>query len=88
LPSFKGTRGVKDALEYGVKITGPTVHFVDEKLDHGPIILQTAIEISDDDTEESLLERVHKEEHKIYPKAIKLFVEGRLKVKGRRVVIK
>ena len=86
LPSFKGTRGIKDALEYGVKVTGPTVHFVDEKLDHGPIILQKAIEIKDDDTEASLLERVHKEEHKIYPEAIKLFVEGRLKIKGRRVV--
>ena len=86
LPSFKGTHGIKDALEYGIKVTGPTVHFVDEKLDHGPIILQKAIEVKDDDTEESLLERVHKEEHKIYPEAIKLFVEGRLKVKGRRVV--
>ncbi len=88
LPSFKGTRGIKDALEYGVKITGPTVHFVDEKLDHGPIILQRAVEIKDGDTEENLLARVHKEEHKIYPEAIKLFVEGRLKIKDRRVVIK
>ena len=88
LPSFKGTHGVKDALEYGVKVTGPTVHFVDEKLDHGPIILQKAIEVKDDDTEESLLERVHKEEHKIYPEAIKLFAEGRLKINGRRVIIK
>jgi len=87
LPSFKGTRGIKDALEYGVRITGPTVHFVDEKLDHGPIILQRAVEIKGGDTEEGLLERVHKEEHKIYPEAIKLFVEGRLKIKGRRVVI-
>ena len=88
LPSFKGTHGIKDALVYGAKITGPTVHFVDEKLDHGPIILQKAIDVKDDDTEESLLERVHKEEHKIYPEAIKLFVEGRLKINGRRVVIK
>lgn len=88
LPSFKGTHGIKDALLYGAKVTGPTVHFVDEKLDHGPIILQKAIELKDDDTEESLLERVHKEEHKIYPEAIKLFVEGRLKINGRRVVIK
>lgn len=88
LPSFKGTHGIKDALEYGVKATGPTVHFVDEKLDHGPIILQRAIEVRGDDTEKSLLKRVHKEEHEIYPEAVKLFVEGKLKVKGRRVIIK
>ena len=88
LPSFKGTHGIKDALEYGVKVTGPTVHFVDEKLDHGAIILQKAVEAKDDDTEESLLERVHKEEHKIYPEAVKLFVERKLKINGRRVVIK
>ena len=88
LPSFKGTHGIKDALEYGVKVTGPTVHFVDEKLDNGAIILQKAVEVKDDDTEESLLERVHKEEHKIYPEAVKLFVEGRLKINGRRVATK
>ena len=88
LPSFKGTHGIKDALEYGVKVTGPTVHFVDEKLDHGPIILQKALEIEDNDTEETLLARVHNEEHKIYPEAIRLFAEGRLKINGRRVVIK
>jgi len=87
LPAFKGTHGVRDALEYGAKVTGPTVHFVDEKLDHGPIILQRAVEIRDDDTEETLVERIHGEEHKIYPEAIKLFVEGRLKVDGRRVKI-
>lgn len=87
LPSFKGTHGIKDALEYGVKVTGPTVHFVDEKLDHGPIILQRAVEVKDDDTEETLLARVHEEEHKIYPLAVKLFVEGKLKVEGRRVRI-
>ncbi|MCM8779295.1 MAG: phosphoribosylglycinamide formyltransferase [Candidatus Omnitrophica bacterium] len=87
LPSFKGTQGVKDALEYGVKITGPTVHFVDEKVDHGPIILQAAVEVRDDDTEETLAERIHQEEHRIYPQAIKLFVEGRLKIEGRRVKI-
>ena len=87
LPSFKGTHGVRDALEYGVKLTGPTVHFVDEELDSGPVILQKAVEVKDDDTEETLLERVHAEEHKIYPQAIKLFVEGRLKVEGRKVRI-
>lgn len=88
LPSFKGTHGIKDALEYGAKVTGPTVHFVDDKLDNGPIILQKAVEVLNGDTEESLLERVHKEEHRIYPEAIKLFVEGKIKVEGRRVRIK
>ena len=85
LPAFKGTRGIKDALDYGAKVTGATVHFVDEKLDHGPIILQKAVEVKDGDTEETLLERVHKVEHEIYPEAVKLFVEGRLRVEGRRV---
>jgi len=88
LPSFKGSHGIKDALDHGVKVTGVTVHFVDEHLDSGPIILQKCVEIKSGDTEESLLERVHKEEHKIYPEAIKLFAEGRLKIEGRRVVIK
>ncbi len=87
LPAFKGSHGIKDALAYGAKVTGPTVHFVDEKLDNGPIILQKAVEIKDDDTEETLLERVHRMEHKLYPEAIKLFVEGRLKIDGRRVRI-
>lgn len=87
LPSFKGTHGIKDALDYGVKVTGVTVHFVDEKTDHGPIILQQALEIKDDDTEESLALRIHEIEHKLYPRAVKLFVEGRLKIEGRRVKI-
>jgi len=86
LPSFKGVNGVKDALNWGVKITGPTVHFVTEKVDSGPIIAQTAIEVKDDDTEDTLRGRIHKEEHKIYPKAVKDFAEGKLKIKGRRVV--
>ena len=88
LPSFKGTHGIKDALSYGVKVTGATVHFVDEHLDNGPIILQKCVEIKEGDTEEKLLERVHKVEHEIYPEAVKLFAEGRLKIEGRRVVIK
>lgn len=88
LPAFKGTNGIKDALEHGVKVTGPTVHFVDELLDNGAIILQRPIEVRESDTEETLLDRVHKEEHRIYPEAIKLFVEGRLKIEGRRVKIK
>jgi len=88
LPSFKGTHGVKDALECGVKVTGVSVHFVDENLDNGPIITQKCVDIKDDDTEKTLLERVHIEEHKIYPEAIKLFVEGKLKIEGRKVVKK
>lgn len=87
LPSFKGTEGIKDAFEYGVKITGPTVHFVDEEMDHGPIILQAPVLIEGDDTEETLAEKIHQQEHKIYPEAIRLFAEGKLKIGGRRVRI-
>jgi len=86
LPSFKGARGIKDAIDHGVKVTGVTVHFVDENLDNGPIILQKTVEIKQDDTEVTLLERIHEEEHKIYPEAIKLFVEGKIKIEGRKVV--
>lgn len=87
LPSFKGTNGVRDALDYGVKVTGPTVHFIDEDLDSGPIIIQEPVEVKDDDTEETLSERIHGKEHIIYPKAIKLFVEGKLIIEGRKVKI-
>jgi len=87
LPSFKGEHGVRDALEYGAKVTGVTVHFVDEELDHGAIILQRPVEVMKGDTEDTLIERIHKEEHKLYPEAIKLFAEGKLKVEGRKVRI-
>ncbi len=87
LPSFKGMRGIKDAFECGAKVTGPTVHFVTEDMDAGPIILQSAVSVLEDDTEETLSEAIHKEEHKIYPRAIQLFIEGRLKIEGRRVRI-
>lgn len=87
LPSFKGNQAIKDAFEYGVKITGATVHFVDEKMDHGPIILQEAVLIKQTDTLESLETRIHKIEHKLYPEAIRLFVEGRLKTEGRKTHI-
>lgn len=87
LPSFKGVHGVKDALEYGVKVTGVTVHFVDDKLDHGPIILQEAVRVSDGDTEESLHKKIHQKEYEIYPKAVKLFAEGNLRIEGRKVKI-
>lgn len=87
LPSFKGTHGIKDAFLYGVKVTGPTVHFVTPDMDAGPIILQGPIMVTEDDTEETLAQAIHKEEHKIYPRAIQLFIEGRLKIVGRRVKI-
>ncbi len=87
LPSFKGTHGVKAALEYGAKWTGATVHFVDEELDHGPIVLQDVVEIADDDIEETLHKKIHDKEYQIYPKAVKLFVEGKIKVEGRKVRI-
>jgi len=88
LPSFPGLRAQKQAVEYGVKISGCTVHFVDEGMDSGPIILQSAVEVSEDDTEESLAERILKEEHQIYAQAIQLFSQGRLIIKGRKVFIK
>jgi len=88
LPSFKGTRGIKDAYEYGVKKTGVTVHFVDEKLDHGPIILQESVDIKENDTFESVEKKVHKAEHELYPEAIRLFVEGKIKIEGRKIKIK
>jgi len=88
LPSFRGLHAQKQAVEYGAKISGCTVHFVDEGVDSGPIILQKAVEVSDDDTEESLAEKILKEEHQIYPRAIQLFSESRLMIKGRRVFIK
>jgi len=87
LPSFKGTHGIKDAYRYGVKVTGVTVHFVDEDLDSGLIILQEALPIDPDDSMEELEEKIHKVEHKIYPEAVKYFCESRLEIDGRRVKI-
>jgi len=87
LPSFTGLHAQKQAIDYGVKIAGCTVHFVDEGMDTGPVIIQAAVPVYHRDTEESLSERVLKLEHKIYPEAIRLFSEGRLKVEGRRVKI-
>lgn len=85
LPAFKGAHAIKDAFDYGVKVTGVTVHFVDEKMDHGPIILQQAILVSPCDTLPALEEKIHRIEHKLYPEAIRLFVKGRLALKGRKV---
>jgi phosphoribosylglycinamide formyltransferase 1 len=84
---FYGLRVHQAVLDYGVKVTGCTVHFADEEYDHGPIILQRTVPVLDDDTPESLAERVAVEERKAYPEAIQLFTEGRLKVEGRRVRI-
>ncbi|MEW6570503.1 MAG: phosphoribosylglycinamide formyltransferase [Nitrospirota bacterium] len=88
LPAFPGLHGQRQALEYGVKISGCTVHFVDEGMDTGPIIIQAAIPVFHDDTEETLSDRILKLEHKIYPEAIRLFSEGRLEIQGRIVRIK
>jgi phosphoribosylglycinamide formyltransferase 1 len=85
LPSFKGARAIKDAFNYGVKVTGVTVHLVDEKVDHGPIIMQEPVALNPKDTLESLEKKIHKAEHRIYPEAIRIFVSGRLKIEGRNV---
>ncbi|MFN4133648.1 MAG: phosphoribosylglycinamide formyltransferase [Candidatus Hadarchaeales archaeon] len=88
LPSFPGLHAQRKALNHGVKVSGCTVHFVDESIDMGPIIIQAAVPVFDDDTEETLSERILRYEHEIYPKAIQLFAEGRLKIRGRRVFCK
>lgn len=88
LPSFPGLHGQKQASDYGVKISGCTVHFVDEGMDTGPVIMQAAVPVRYEDNEDSLSERILRCEHRIYPAAIKLFSEGRLEVVGRSVRIK
>lgn len=87
LPSFPGTRAHRDALAYGVKVSGCTIHFVDEEMDHGPIIFQKAVEVKEEDTENTLRQRVLKEEHKYLPMVVKYFLEGRIRVEGRKVYI-
>jgi len=87
LPAFPGLHVQKKALEYGVKYSGCTVHFVDEGCDTGPIIIQAVVPVLDNDTEETLSARILEQEHKIYPEAIRLFSEGKLKIEGRRVKI-
>jgi phosphoribosylglycinamide formyltransferase-1 len=87
LPSFPGLRVQKKALEYGVKFSGCTVHFVDEGVDTGPIVIQAAVPVEDDDTVETLSARILKEEHRIYAEAIRRFAEGRLKIDGRKVTL-
>lgn len=87
LPAFKGLDAQQQALEYGVKVAGCTVHFVWPGLDDGPIILQATVPVLGDDTVERLRERILAEEHRIYPEAIQLFAQGKLKVEGRRVLV-
>ena len=87
LPSFPGLHGQKQAVDYGVKFSGCTVHFVDEGVDTGPIIIQAAVPVMDDDTEDTLGARILKEEYKIYPRAIQLFADGQLEINGRKVKI-
>jgi len=85
LPAFPGTSAVADALAWGVKVTGVTVHLVDEQVDHGPVVFQEAIEIAPDDDRDSLEERVHEAEHRLLPAAVRALGEGRMVVEGRNV---
>ena len=87
LPAFPGLHSQRQALEYGVKYSGCTVHFVDEGVDTGPIILQSVVKIKDNDTEESISKKILKQEHKIYPKAVNLFAKGKIKIFGRKTII-
>ena len=87
LPAFRGLHAQRQALEWGAKVTGCTVHFVDEELDHGAVILQHPVPVEDGDTEESLSSRVLVHEHQIYPEALKLICQNRIRVEGRRVRI-
>ena len=87
LPAFPGLHAQKQALDYGVKVSGCTVHFVDEEMDSGPVILQKAVPVVDGDNEESLSARILEQEHELYPEAVRLFCEGRIKIEGRRVSI-
>lgn len=85
LPSFPGIHGIRDAITRGVRLTGVTVHFVDEKMDHGPIIIQAALPVCADDTEDSLASRIHQLEYRLYPQALQWLAENRLRIEGRAV---
>jgi phosphoribosylglycinamide formyltransferase 1 len=87
LPAFPGLHAQRQALEHGAKMAGCTVHFVDEAVDAGPIVLQAAVPVEPHDTEETLSARILKEEHRLYPAAVRLFAEGRLEIVGRRVIV-
>jgi len=86
LPSFKGTDAFRQALDYGVRWTGTTVHIVDEEVDHGPIVYQVPVPVRPDDTHESLKARIQRAEYRAYPKAIKIFLESRPRLDGRRLI--
>ncbi len=87
LPGFVGANGIRDAFEYGVKVTGVTVHFANEVFDEGPIIAQESVRVAEDDTLASLEAKMHEVEHRLYPAALQLIAEGRVSVEGRRVRI-
>lgn len=87
LPAFPGLHAPRQALEHGVKVAGATVHFADEGVDTGPIVLQAAVPVEPGDTEETLAARILVQEHRLYPEAIRLFAEGRLEIQGRRVSV-
>jgi phosphoribosylglycinamide formyltransferase-1 len=88
LPAFKGGQAIRDAFDYGVKVTGVTVHFVDEEIDHGAVILQEAVPVLPNDTLQKLEQKIHRAEHKIYSRAIHLFATGKLKIEGRSVKVR
>jgi len=88
LPSFKGLDAQRQAIDYGVKVSGCTVHFVDEDLDHGAIVAQKTVKVLDDDTAESLAARILEHEHALYTEAVKKIVEGAVEIRGRRVIAK
>jgi phosphoribosylglycinamide formyltransferase 1 len=87
LPAFRGAHAVRDALAYGVKVSGCTVHLVDEEVDHGPVLFQAAVPVRDGDDRERLHERIKREEHRLLPTAVRLVAEGRVRVDGRRARI-
>jgi phosphoribosylglycinamide formyltransferase-1 len=87
LPSFPGAHGVRDALEHGVRVTGSTIHIVDNEVDHGPILLQEAVRVEPTDDETSLHERIKKVEHRLLPQACRLMLEGRVRIDGSRITI-
>jgi phosphoribosylglycinamide formyltransferase 1 len=87
LPAFPGLHAQRQALDHGARVAGATVHFVDEGMDSGPIVLQAAVPVEPGDTEETLSARILVQEHRLYPEAIRLFAEGRLRIEGRRVIV-
>jgi phosphoribosylglycinamide formyltransferase-1 len=87
LPAFRGAHAVRDALDAGVKVTGSTIHFIDHQVDHGPIIMQEAVRIEQNDTEEMLHDRIKKVEHRLLPQVSRLFLEGKLRIEGGKVVV-